>query len=478
MEDSDLERLFENGIIVDSSLKDKEIGDVDELISSLKKKNISILDAKTLYDIFREKKRLESLDTEAITDYKGEITQSKPQDWIAFFNARYEQLKSILIDRADPKLLISAAGFMSVPDGSDVEIIGMVSNISISPVKKYQIIDIEDPTGQCRIISRSVNDEILKDQVLLFKGRKIKEAIFLDDVTFPDIKLRNDKVLNIGDTYVAFISDVHVGSSLFAEEQFKRFISWLKGEVGEYKDIAEKMRFLVINGDLVDGIGIYPGQEKELKIKDIRSQYDELYSLLAEIPKNIKIIITQGNHDATRIAEPQPHIDPMFGGSLYLLDNAVFLSNPSLLNLKVDGSKRTLLLYHGFSISYFVNNINKFNSMRPEDILSIMRLMLKSRHLAPVHGSAQVVPLRKDYLVIEDTPDIFATGHVHKAAISKYKDTIILNSSCWQFQTSYQKKYGIVPEVAKVPIVNLRDKSYFVLDFLGPKIQEYKGGSQ
>lgn len=476
MKDEELELLFNNNIIVDAAIKDVEIDDINELISALKERNISFLDAKTLYEIKRSKKKAENIDVQVLNDYNGEISQSKPQDWINFFNLRYNQLKNILMDRVDRHLLVSASNLKGVPDGSDVQIIGMISNISISPIKKFMIIDVEDPTGMCRVILRNSDDELLNDQVVLFKGKKSKDAVFVNEYIFPDIQIKDDKILNIDDTYIVFLSDIHVGSSLFAEKEFNHFIDWINGNVEEYKEIANKVRFIVLNGDLVDGIGIYPEQEKELSIKDIKAQYDKLYEFLSRIPKRIKLLITQGNHDASRIAEPQPHLDPYFGESLYKLENAVFLSNPSMVDLVVEGFKRRLLLYHGFSIMYFINSINKLNQMREQDVASVMRIMLKSRHVAPTHSSAQIVPLKKDYLVIEETPDIFATGHIHKAFISKFKETVILNSSCWQFQTSYQKKYNIVPEIAKVPIINLRDKKGIILDFLGEKVQEFRRG--
>ncbi len=476
MEEDELELLFKNNIIVDAAIKDVRIDDIDELISILKKRNIFFLDGKTLYEINRERKKIENIDVQIVNNYDGEISQSKPQDWINFFNSRYNQLKEILMDRADRRLLVSAGNIKSVPDNSEVQLIGMVSNISISPIKKYMIIDVEDPTGICKVIMKNIDDELLRDQVILFKGKKSKDAIFVNEYVFPDIYIKDNHNLNIDDTYVAFLSDIHVGSALFAKDAFDRFIKWLNLEIDEYKDIAKKVRFLVLNGDLIDGIGIYPEQEKELSIKEVKKQYDQLYEFLSRVPKNIKLIINQGNHDATRIAEPQPILDPYFGESLYKLENAVFVSNPSTLDLIVEGFKRKLLIYHGFSIMYFINNINKLNQMREEDVAEVMRIMLKSRHLAPVHGSSQIVPLKKDYLVISETPDIFATGHVHKVLISKFKETVILNSSCWQFQTSYQKKYNILPEIAKVPLINLRDKSGIILDFLGEKVQEFKKG--
>ena len=78
---------------------------------------------------------------------------------------------------------------------------------------------------------------------------------------------------------IAFTSDIHVGSKLFLEKQFVKFIEWLNGNVDTRKDIAEKIKYLVISGDLVDGIGVYPNQDKELSISDIYKQYSVLFDL-------------------------------------------------------------------------------------------------------------------------------------------------------------------------------------------------------
>ena len=72
------------------------------------------------------------------------------------------------------------------------------------------------------------------------------------------------------------------------------------------KELASQVKYVFVVGDLVDGVGIYPGKDKELTITDIYSQYEECATLLAKIPKHIKIIVCPGNHDAMRVAEPQP----------------------------------------------------------------------------------------------------------------------------------------------------------------------------
>ena len=75
---------------------------------------------------------------------------------------------------------------------------------------------------------------------------------------------------------------------------------------GEAKDIAGKVKYLFISGDIVDGIGIYPNQEKELIIKDVFKQYEMFRDFVEQVPDYIEIFACPGNHDAVRRGEPMP----------------------------------------------------------------------------------------------------------------------------------------------------------------------------
>ncbi len=474
MDESQLNILFTNGILVDSSVKDVKITDLDDLIKRLKERGITFLGTNELHDLYGTS-TYENYGVEVLKDYDGEVSQSKSLDWVEYFNDRFNRLKTILVNK-DGAGVVSLANVKKSPSGTDVKTIAMISSVSISPIKKYTVMDIEDNTESYRAIIPNSDQEVLSDQVVIIKGRKYKDSIFVKEVIYPDIQIKSERPAEIDDTYALFMSDVHIGSKLFAHDAMERFIKWLNGEIDEYSSISKQIKFIVISGDLVDGIGVYPDQEKELDIKSLEEQYDAFFRVIERIPKRIKILLSQGNHDATHIAEPQPRLNPKFAASLYQLPNAVFLSNPYMVNLVVNGNKTSLLSYHGFSIPYYADTITKYSKMNPEDIEAIMKIHLKSRHLAPTHGSTQVLPLPRDYLVIDETPDIYATGHIHKTLASKYKGTILINSSCWQYQTAYQKKYGMDPDIAKVPIVNLRDKSFIILDFLGDEVQVYKKG--
>ena len=110
--------------------------------------------------------------------------------------------------------------------------------------------------------------------------------------------------------YAVLTSDVHVGSKKFTKDAFRRFILWLRGKYGtpEMREIAGRVKYLLIAGDIVDGVGIYPGQQMELTIRDIHKQYNFAIKYLEKIPSYIEIVLSPGNHDAARKSQPQPAI--------------------------------------------------------------------------------------------------------------------------------------------------------------------------
>ncbi|HUL39107.1 MAG TPA: metallophosphoesterase, partial [Methanomassiliicoccales archaeon] len=250
----------------------------------------------------------------------------------------------------------------------------------------------------------------------------------------------------------AFLSDIHVGSITFLRERWDHMIRWAKTQAK-----AEGLGYVLVPGDCVDGIGIYPDQEEELEIEDIFEQYHLLAELLKELPDHIQIIVQPGNHDAVRLAEPQPafgdEISRLFDSSVLLVGNPCYL--------EIEG--RVILSYHGKSMDDLVNAIQGLTYNRP---LEAMREMLRRRHLAPIYGGkTAIAPEKKDHLVIEQVPDIFVTGHVHSAGISDYRGVRMINASTWQDQTSFQRMHNFVPDPAKVPMVHLGTGKCSIKDF-------------
>ena len=239
----------------------------------------------------------------------------------------------------------------------------------------------------------------------------------------------------------AFLSDVHFGSKTFLQPQWDKMIHWFKND-----PLARTVKYFVLSGDGVDGVGIYPGQERHLTVKDLFRQYGELAAMLEEVPDWVDVVMLPGNHDAVRPAEPQPALDPEVQQDY---SNTVFVGNPC--DFSLHGVR--VLSYHGKSIDDFVATLRSVTYSKPE---MAMKAMLERRHLAPSWGGkTPLSPEPEDRLVIPVVPDIFVTGHVHGHLVGDHKGTLMVHSSTWQDQTDFQRMLGFHPKPCILTIVNL-----------------------
>ena len=229
------------------------------------------------------------------------------------------------------------------------------------------------------------------------------------------------------------------------------------------------MGYVFVTGDMVDGVGVYPNQEKELFMLDIAEQYAKAAEFLSRIPKHIQIIICPGNHDAMRLAEPQPRPYEDYAAPLYALPNATIVTNPSIINIHSSPTFPgfDVLMYHGYSYVYYGDRVDRLREKGGIDRTDlIMRFLLQKRHLAPTHGSALYIPEKdRDALVINKIPDIFVSGHVHKASMAEYRGITLICSSCWQSITSFEEKLGLHPEPARLPVLNLQTRKSMLIKF-------------
>jgi DNA polymerase II small subunit len=422
-------------------------------------------------------KNLNFSSVNTIFSYDENPKKRTVKDFVNLFNHRYSVISSFLQGRPEMSSIISIKRVSEKNQREEVSFIGMVKNKSISK-SGHIFLDLEDQTGLVKCLVNKNNKEfftltnnVLCDEVIGVKGSKGDGLVFLNEVFLPDIPLTDLKKAPIEeDVYAIFLSDLHVGSKYFLSDKFKKFLSWISLKSGNksQKDIASKVSYVFIAGDLVDGVGIYPNQDKELDITDLGEQYNICADYLKDIPSNIKIIIIPGNHDASRIAEPQAKPYKEFAQSLYDLPNTLIVSNPSLINIhSFDGFPGfNVLLYHGYSFDYFINNISEIRLKGGYDRSDlVMKHLLQRRHLAPTFTSTPYVPTNKDHLIISSVPDFFITGHIHKCAVSNYKNVTLISGSCWQSTTSFQEKMGHHPEPARVPIVNLRTREMKILRF-------------
>ena len=414
-------------------------------------------------------------DVEVLMDPTVEVGSSgKLDDFIEYFRDRFKRLSALMRRRMDARDATSISRALRAAHGSEVKLIGMVRERREREGKV--IIVIEDEEAEATLlftprVSASAYEaarRVMPDQVICVRAVKTTRDIFLvKDLASPDIPMRERRGPSAPGrepVFAVLISDIHYGSVGFMEEVFGRLLSWLRGELGNrrLRELAGAVKYVVVAGDLVDGVGVYPGQEAELRITDVGRQYEGVASLLAEIPDHVELILSPGNHDACRRALPQPAIPKAYAEPLYDDGRAHVLGNPCLVALH--GVK--FLVYHGNSFDDMVSVVPGLSLDRP---LEMMKLMLKARHLAPIYGmKTPLAPAARDMLVIEEVPDVFHTGHVHVTASGTYRGVLLVNSGTWQAETAYQKARGIVPTPGRAILVDLRSLSLLELDFTRP----------
>ncbi|MFZ5955113.1 MAG: metallophosphoesterase [Nanoarchaeota archaeon] len=407
--------------------------------------------------------KLKLISSPAIAPKKVEVS-----DFVKHFRARYNQIKSILQEK-ELDNLISLRKISNKKENYSVIVFILDKKMTKN---KNILLEVEDPTGHASILINKSKEELynkakdlLLDDIVAFKVAGNSELLFANEIIFPDTYLSEKKVYE-RDEWVAFTSDVHFGSSMFLKDNFSKFIKWLNCEEGDdnQKQIAKNIKYLFLVGDNIDGIGVYPDQEKLLLCKDIRDQYDGLAELLNCIRKDINIIMCPGQHDGVRVAEPQPIVDEKWATKLHQIKNLLLVPNPSLI--EIDGGFR-ILMYHGASMHGIINEIEDLRLNRGHDHpTKVVKEMLKRRHLAPSHSSTVYIPNEKeDPLVIQNVPDIIATGDQHKSEISLYNNILLIASSCWQSKTPFEEKVGNNPDPCKVPLFNLRTREIKILDF-------------
>ena len=438
----------------DSDVKQKHVNE------AILEASETVKDEKIKFKRNLEKSNVE-YDFEIIQDTsKKSYTSGELENLISYFKSRYEKLYNILSKRPELRKPIKVA---DIDDSQDsLSMILMVKEIRSSK-NGHKIVDFEDDTGSISVLFSNNNDELfaeaeklVRDEVIGVIANKSDDNNFAfgQQIINPGVLRVPEKEMDFG---IVFLSDVHIGSLTFLEDAFTRFIDWINCDYGteEQRRVAEDVKYLIIGGDIVDGIGVYPNQEKELAIKDITEQYNEAARFLGNVRSDIKIIIAPGNHDASRVAEPQPAVPEEYAKALYELDNVEFISNPGVVSL--DGIN--VLIYHGRSFDDLVMAVKEFTHER-NDLL--MEELLQKRHLAPIYGERTPLASElEDYLVIDEVPDVFHTGHVHINTYRRFKGIHMINSGTFQTQTEFQKIYNIEPTPAEVPVLHKGKYKHF-----------------
>lgn len=436
--------------------------------STLQGLETGFIEVATVETVFRPFAKEISSEIKILEDPTEKIcTAGTINNYLNYFRDRFKRLERILRRRVDLRHATTIREALKARTNTEVKVICMVTEKRES--QQRVILRIEDlESSTIALVPQNTTKKLWKkaqqlmlDQVICVNVRKTRtNLLIVEDIIFPDIPPKApqkaaDKI------YAVLTSDLHIGSNKFLHEAFQKFLSWLNGKWGDafLREIASHVKYLLITGDVVDGIGVYPNQEQELKIKNIQEQYKLAIKLLSKIPEYIEIIIIPGNHDAVRKALPQPAIPTDYFQELCEMRRVHLLGNPCFLSLH--GVE--FLLYHGRSLDDLVSTVPDIDYDRPD---KAMKRLMQSRHLAPIYGGkTPIAPEKKDFLVIEHPPTIFHCGHVHVQASTTYRGTLLINSGTWQEQTEYMKRLGFTPTPGKVPVVNLQTLQFTTISF-------------
>ncbi len=474
-----IKKILERGYQIEPEafklLQEIENNDIPEIIDKIleskktesSKISINMNDIANLMPILEEKnengkKILINSEVKIIKNLSDKITVSEGKEgYKNLFCSRYNKLLKIVTSRFGFHNIDNIMNLeKSVKEGKK-RVAGLVLDVKMK--RSSTIISLDDSTGilEAVVIDRDIINsvkEVLLDSLIVAEIEYSKRKIaILKSFVLPDIP-EHIPSLSSKKVYAVLTSVLHIGSKNFLCNEFLMFINWLKGK--EDNEIVSRIKYIVIAGDNIDGIGVYPGQENELKIKDIKGQYDLFSNLIKQVPDTIDVFIIPGNHDAVRQALPQPSIPMEYLNELGQESNITILGNPSLISLH--GVK--ILVYHGRSLDDVMATSPGLSFNRPA---IAMRSLIKTRHLAPIYGErTALLPTDEDSLIIEEVPDIFHAGHIHILDSEKYRGVLIINSGSWQSQTPYQARMGIFPTPGIVPIIDLSTLNVISKNFL------------
>ena len=383
--------------------------------------------------------------------------------YIDYFNSRFLQLETILKRRVDLRDAISLSNAAKLPLKTKFKTIGMVTSKSARGSRLFLELEDKDTVATVMVsgdetIKKGL--EVLEDQVICIDGLRYREDLIIaNDLIWPDVPM-HEVGRSQENISAVFVGDVHIGSRYYRDDLFNKFIRWMNQDLGPKpsRDLASQVKYLVIAGDLVEGIGIFPDQLDELTISTQKAQYEEAARLLDQLPDHIETIIIPGNHDAVRRSLPQPAILESHAPGLYANPRIHMAPNP--VSLTLNGVK--VFVAHGTALSDILGSTPGHDFHNP---ITAVELLLKCRHIAPTYGrSTPIAPETVDRLVIKDIPDVVLMGHIHIHEVKRYKGITLISSGSFQDQTLYQKRMNIDPTPGVISVFNLKTHNEIPLD--------------
>ena len=198
-----------------------------------------------------------------IFDPTYKINSENDKDFYKLFDSRYRKTFKILSIRSESrqirkikhiKDLRNKSRFSSLDNenerGKFIDSAFVAGLIMSKRNRKNDLeLVIDDTTGSIPVVCKTqdlINEasSLVLDQMLMLEislSKRNSNDFVIKDIIFPDIP-EHVAAKSGTESYVALISDLHVGSKYFMENEFNDFISWLSSD----DEIVSKIKFVCI----------------------------------------------------------------------------------------------------------------------------------------------------------------------------------------------------------------------------------------
>jgi len=165
-----------------------------------------------------------------LKSYDQESCKREVNDFVSHFRSRYESIKKILSSRQELQNVSSINRIINKNSQEEVGVIGLVLEKSITKNGNILLI-IEDLTGKISVLVNKAKLQlydlaslVIEDDVIGIKGVMGNKIIFVNNLFLPDIPINKELKMCEEEVYAVFTADLHVGSNLFLQEDFKKLV--------------------------------------------------------------------------------------------------------------------------------------------------------------------------------------------------------------------------------------------------------------
>lgn len=405
----------------------KEIKEIKGLVT---KEDVQIIIQK-----YSNKGSLKELDMMITRERVSEPT-SITAGFKGFLDDRFQKLKRIIEGIYRKRASLKSSSLANLSEKTSLTIAGTVFNKEEGKFDSI-ILELEDDEGIFRAIVPKYKKEAYEiaskldlDEVILIDGIVMKGAkgpyVKVTNIYTTDLEISREIKEVKEDYLVAIISDIRLGHRYFDAEAFLNFIDFLNNKFSEYEEFSRKIKYLMITGDLVEGLSIFSKHYLEEE-DDLYEDYQELANILSKIRQDITIYCIPGERDDVIGLIPFQKFDQEVAEPLFELKNVELLEDPSMVNI----SERKFLLTHGYYFEETFEKKIKEIEDKEKIIAEAMTERLRKRYLLPSIRIEGLLPLGYDPFVITEKPDVFACGHFGIAQSSVYRGCLLISNSSW-----------------------------------------------